>query len=212
VLCVNHIFYSLQGESTYVGSPCVFIRLTGCNLRCAWCDTQYAYEEGRHMTVASILEEAETYRCNLVEVTGGEPLLQQETPQLIQDCLDRGMHVLVETNGTQDISLIPEGAVCVMDIKCPSSGESKKIDWANVDRLKGDDEVKFALAGRTDYDWATNVIREHNLTDRVTVLFSPIFRQLDPNLLAQWILDDCLVVRLQVQLHKILWPDQERGR
>ncbi len=164
------------------------------------------------MTVASILDEAGKYRCGLVEITGGEPLLQQETPELIQGCLNRGMRVLVETNGTQDISLIPDGAVCVMDIKCPSSGESEKTDWTNVDRLKAEDEIKFVLADRADYDWAANAIRTHNLTDRATVLFSPVFGQLEPDLLAQWILDDHLAVRLQVQLHKILWPGQERGR
>lgn len=212
VLKVNEIFYSIQGESSRAGFPCVFVRLTGCNLRCTYCDTKYAYRKGRNMSVEEINELVSRYECPLVEITGGEPLLQEETPKLAQDISERGCQVIVETNGTQNISLLPSGIICIVDIKCPGSGESEKTDWENLDRLGTQDEVKFVLTAQSDYTWAKEVIRSHHLTDRVTVHLSPAHGKLTPAELAHWILEDGLNVRLQLQLHKILWPNEDRGR
>jgi len=213
VLKVNEIFYSIQGESSYAGYPCVFVRLTGCNLRCTYCDTKYAYEKGTNMTIGKILDTVSRYECPLVEITGGEPLLQEETPQLAKALLEKGFQVLVETNGTQNIDLLKDNVVRIVDIKTPSSGESDKTDWKNLDRIYKDDEIKFVLVNFSDYEWAKGIVRRYNLTQKVTVLFSPASGvNLDPAELAQWILDDRLNVRLQLQFHKILWPDKDRGK
>jgi len=213
VLKVNEIFYSIQGESSYAGYPCVFVRLTGCNLRCTYCDTKYAYEKGTNMTIGKILDTVSRYECPLVEITGGEPLLQEETPQLAKALLEKGFQVLVETNGTQNIDLLKDNVVRIVDIKTPGSGESDKTDWKNLDRLYKDDEIKFVLVNFSDYEWAKGIVRRYNLTQKVTVLFSPASGvNLDPAELAQWILDDRLNVRLQLQFHKILWPDKDRGK
>ncbi len=213
MLKVNEIFYSIQGESSYAGYPCVFVRLTGCNLRCTYCDTKYAYEKGTNMTIGKILDTVSRYECPLVEITGGEPLLQEETPQLAKALLEKGFQVLVETNGTQNIDLLKDNVVRIVDIKTPSSGESDKTDWKNLDRIYKDDEIKFVLVNFSDYEWAKGIVRRYNLTQKVTVLFSPASGvNLDPAELAQWILDDRLNVRLQLQFHKILWPDKDRGK
>jgi 7-carboxy-7-deazaguanine synthase len=212
LLKVNEIFYSIQGESSFLGIPFVFVRLTGCNLRCTYCDTKYAYEEGEEFTVKQILKEVKKFECHYVEVTGGEPLIQKDTPVLVDSLIDKGFTVLVETNGTKNISVINDEAVIIMDIKCPSSGESNKIDWKNLKRLKLEDEIKFVIAEKSDYDWAKKIINERSLTDKFTVLLSPVKEKLNPALLSEWILNDALKVRLQLQLHKILWPDVERGR
>jgi len=212
LLKVNEIFYSIQGESSFSGIPFVFVRLTGCNLRCSYCDTKYAYEEGEELSVEQILRQIKKYKCRYVEITGGEPLLQDETPFLVEALIDKGFNVLVETNGTKDISIISDKATIIMDIKCPSSGEVNKIDWENVKRLDKKDEVKFVIAEKSDYDWAKKIITERNLNYKLGVLLSPVKEKLDPVLLAEWILGDNLKVRLQLQLNKILWPEEVRGR
>lgn len=212
MLKVNEIFYSIQGESSYAGFPCIFIRLTGCNLNCTYCDTRYAFKKGRNMTIENILKSVNRFECPLVEITGGEPLLQTETSRLAQMLSDSGYRVFVETNGTQNIDRLPVNVSCIMDIKCPGSGEEKKTDWANIHRLDRNDEVKFVLTSRADYLWATEIIRGYRLTEKVPILFSPVLGKLDPAEIARWILEDGLDVRLQLQIHKIIWPDETRSR
>jgi len=212
LLKVNEIFYSIQGESSFLGIPFVFVRLTGCNLRCSYCDTKYAYEEGEELTVEQILKQVKKFKCRYVEITGGEPLLQDDTPFLVDSLIDEGFNVLVETNGTKDVSVISDKATMIMDIKCPSSGEVDKIDWENIKRLDKKDEVKFVIAEKSDYDWAKGIITERNLTYKANVLLSPVKEKLDPATLAEWILKDNLKVRFQLQVHKILWPEEKRGR
>lgn len=212
-LKVNEIFQSIQGESSYAGSPCVFVRLTGCNLRCAWCDTAYAYEEGDVMELTDILDRVENYRCPLVEVTGGEPLLQEETPELIRRLLDKGFRVLLETNGSLDVSSVDPRCVKILDIKCPSSGEAEKNLFKNLDHLTDLDEIKFVIGGREDYDYAREkfplifqIRQERNI-----IHFSPLHGRMKPQTLAGWILEDRLPVKLQLHIHKILWPGERRG-
>lgn len=212
-LKVNEIFYSIQGESSFIGIPCVFVRLTGCNLRCSYCDTRYAYEEGTLWDIPDILDRISSYHCPLVEITGGEPLLQEETPLLIRDLLDRGCHVLLETNGSRPIRTIDERCVRIVDIKCPSSGESRSNDYRNLDDLTGQDEIKFVLGERKDYEFAKEILISRNLANRIShpPIFSPVTNSLDPKKLVRWILEDHLPVRFQLQLHKILWGNDVRG-
>lgn len=205
-LKVNEIFKSIQGESTYAGLPCSFIRLTGCNLRCSYCDTVYAFDKGIDMRFDELLSDMELLGCNLVEITGGEPLLQEGTGALVGELLGRGYKVLVETNGTLNIDAIPEGAARVVDIKCPDSGMSERMDWKNVERLRTTDEVKFVLSSRRDYDWAKGIIDRYNLLGKSKVLMALAFGRLEPRPLAHWILQDGLEVRLQLQLHRYIWP------
>ena len=205
MLTVTEIFHSIQGESSYAGLPCVFVRLTGCDLRCSWCDTAYAFHEGRRREVDEVMEEVASYGCRLVEVTGGEPLLQADVYLLLQRLLDAGYQVLVETGGHVPVDLVPEGVVRIMDVKCPGSGASEAMDPANIGRLRPQDEVKFVLGDRSDYEWARDFVRRHSLATRChAVLFSPVFGRLPAKEVAQWILDDGLPVRVQVQLHKLL--------
>ncbi|HXR24059.1 MAG TPA: radical SAM protein [Candidatus Binataceae bacterium] len=211
-LRVNEIFYSIQGESTWAGLPCVFIRLTGCNLRCVWCDTAYAFYEGRHQTIDAIVAQVRSYHCNLVEVTGGEPLLQKDVHALFAALLANDYTVMVETSGEQDVSTIDSRVIKIMDLKCPGSGEVERNRWSNVDALTGRDEVKFVLVDRRDYEWARTVIAERDLAQRVNaILLSPVFGALEPAALAAWILADCLPVRMQLQLHKRIWDPTARG-
>ena len=211
MLRVNEIFHSIQGESTHAGRPCVFVRLTGCNLRCAWCDTAYAFHEGGVLTVDEVVDRVRTYGCTLVEVTGGEPLLQVEAIDLMEALLARGYEVMVETSGSLPIERVPEGVHRIIDVKCPGSGESDRNRWENLDALRTGDELKFVIADRVDYDWAARVLRSHALHSRTTVLFSAVHDRLSAGDLARWVLEDGLPVRLQVQLHKILWPTADRG-
>lgn len=211
MLRVNEIFHSIQGESSFAGLPCVFVRLTGCNLRCVWCDTAYAFHDGRPMSVDEVVAAVERYRCPLVEVTGGEPLLQPETPDLLRALLARGYRVLLETGGSLPIDGLPDGVVRIVDVKCPGSGEAERNHWPNVDLLKGSDEVKFVIADRADYEWAARQVRERELARRCAVLFSGVHGDLDAGELGRWVLEDGLPVRVQVQMHKILWPGVERG-
>ena len=212
MLTVNEIFYSIQGESSFTGQPCVFVRLTACDLRCRWCDTPYAFVEGAPASVDDILERVEAYNCPLVEITGGEPLLQAEVYPLMQRLLDGGKTVLLETGGHIDISEVPRDVVKVVDVKCPGSGEADRNDWYNLERLAAHDEVKFVIADRVDYEFARDVVREHQLDRRCgAVLFSPVHGELEPALLSAWVLEDHLPARMQVQLHKYLWGAETRG-
>jgi len=201
---INEIFYSLQGESTYAGLPCVFVRLTGCNLRCRYCDTQYAFEQGTNLSLAQIQQKVARYDCNLIEITGGEPLLQAPVVDLSKIFIQQGKTILVETNGTQNIDILPIATIRIMDIKCPGSGESHKMDWDNVDRLRISDNVKFVISHREDFDWAVNVVKKYRLINRAIILFSPAYGLLKPEELAEWMLEVSLPIRLNLQLHKYL--------
>jgi 7-carboxy-7-deazaguanine synthase len=211
MLTVNEIFFSIQGEGTRAGRPCVFVRLTGCPLRCTWCDTAYAFHEGAKRTEDDVLSQVDSFPCNLVELTGGEPLSQPAAFSFITRLLDAGREVLVETSGHVLLEGLDKRAVAIMDVKAPGSGETHRMEWRNLDLLKDKDEVKFVIADRRDYEWSRDLVREKGLLDRCPVLFSPVHRVLDPGALARWILEDGLPVRLQVQLHKYLWPGVERG-
>ena len=209
---VNEIFHSIQGESTWAGCPCVFVRLTGCNLRCTWCDTEYAFYEGRQMDVGEVAEKVDSFDCGLVEITGGEPLLQQGVHPLIDTLPVRGHAVLIETSGERDISGVDPRVVRIVDLKCPGSGESERNRWSNLEHLTLRDELKFVLSDRRDYEWARDVMRTHRLSERVNaVLLSPVFGKLEPSDLAAWILADRLVVRMQLQMHKHIWSPTARG-
>ena len=212
MLSVNEIFYSIQGESTYAGRPCVFVRLAGCDLRCSWCDTPYAFSEGRKMSIDDIVRQVEEYRSPLVEVTGGEPLLQEDVYLLMDRLLEGGRTVLLETGGQIDLSRVPGGVVKVMDVKCPGSGESDNVEWANIDRLGSRDQVKFVIQDRRDYEFARDIIHRHALDRRcAAVLMSPVHGVLDPKDLSAWMLEDRLPARLQLQLHKHIWGPDVRG-
>jgi 7-carboxy-7-deazaguanine synthase len=209
---VCEIFTSIQGESTHAGMLCTFIRLSGCNLRCSYCDTKYAYDEGAELSIENVLERIEEATIRLVEITGGEPLLQtDETAGLTTLLLDSGYNVLIETNGTLPIESIDGRAIMIMDVKTPASGMSTKNNFANFEYLKKVDEVKFVICDRNDYIWAKNVVLEYGLPKRCTVLFSPAFGSLEPRKLVKWILEDRVDVRLNLQLHKYIFgPDERR--
>ncbi len=209
-LKVSEIFHSIQGESSRSGQPCVFIRLTGCNLRCAYCDTSYAYEQGRLMEIPEIVDRVRGLRCDLVEVTGGEPLIQAETPPLIGRLLDAGHTVLLETNGSMDIGVVDPRCVRIVDIKCPSSGMSGKNDLRNLKKLRARDELKLVIGSREDYEFARGLLSILPPARR-RINFSPVFGMLAPRTLAEWILEDRLPVRLNLQLHKIIWGPEARG-
>lgn len=213
MLKVNEIFYSIQGESTFAGWPCVFIRLTGCNLRCRYCDTKYAYEQGHDITLNSILAKVKGFACTLVEVTGGEPLIQDETPDLISALIENGYTVLLETNGSKDISTVDKRCIRIVDIKCPSSGMEKNNYWKNLDYLNSHDQLKFVIALREDYLFAKKVLDNPAIKGRenLKVNFSPVFNEMDIKELANWILEDHLPVRLHIQLHKYIWGENTRG-
>lgn len=212
MLTVNEIFHSIQGESTYAGRPCVFVRLTACDLRCAWCDTAYAFHEGRSLSVDEVMSAVEAFECPLVEVTGGEPLLQPDAIPLLERLVASGRTVLLETGGHRSLEPVPAGVVRIMDVKCPGSGEAGRMDWRNIERLRSTDEVKFVLSHRADYDHALDVVTRYGLTTKVTaVLFSPVHGVLDPKDLAAWILADGLRVTLQLQVHKFIWGATARG-
>jgi 7-carboxy-7-deazaguanine synthase len=211
VLKICEIFASIQGESSYAGLPCVFVRLTGCNMRCPYCDTKYAYDEGAEMSVAEILESVRRCGIPLVEITGGEPLLQGETPALAGLLLDQGYTVLIETNGSLRIDRLDQRAVMIMDVKTPGSGMWRMTDLSNIGLLKPTDELKVVITDRQDYEWAKAFIRQHQVAGTCTVLFSPAFGMVTPRTLAQWILEDRLPVRLNVQLHKYIFGPSERG-
>jgi len=212
ILTVNEIFYSIQGESVYAGLPCVFVRLTGCNLRCRYCDTRYAFDEGSVMSVAQIVDQVATFGCDWVEITGGEPLAQNHTPDLVDALLSNGYHLLMETNGSLDIDRVDCRCSRIMDIKCPSSGEDTKNDAANLQRLTAHDQVKFVIGDHDDFIFATRqlpLLPASLPTDRI--LFSAVSDRLPADQLAGWMLEARIEARLQLQLHRLIWPDQERG-
>ena len=212
VLTINEIFHSIQGESTHTGRPCVFVRLTACDLRCSWCDTPYAFTEGTKLSVDDVVTRVADYGCDLVEITGGEPLLQRDVYPLMQRLLDAGRTVMVETGGHLSIKDVPPRVIRVVDVKCPGSGESSKNHWDNLELLTLNDEVKFVIRDRADYEYARDVVARHGLVGRTAaVLFSPVHNVLPAKDLAAWILDDRLAVRLQLQAHKFIWGADTRG-
>jgi 7-carboxy-7-deazaguanine synthase len=211
-LRINEIYYSIQGESTWVGSPCVFVRLTFCNLRCNYCDTEYAFYEGKNRTLNEILDTVATFRCGLVEVTGGEPLLQKNVLPLMSMLCDSGYTVLLETSGAHDISKVDPRVHRIMDLKTPGSGEVDKNLWSNVAHLTPRDEVKFVMGSREDYEWSRDRVQQYELPSSChAVLFSPIFGRIDPRQIVEWILADKLNVRFQLQMHKFIWSPTQRG-
>jgi 7-carboxy-7-deazaguanine synthase len=212
MLTINEIFYSIQGESTRAGRPCVFVRLTACDLRCSWCDTPYAFHEGRKMSVDEVTEAVARHDCDLVEITGGEPLLQEDVYPLMDRLLSAGRSVMLETGGHRPIDRVPAAVVKIVDVKCPGSGEADRNDWSNLGRLAPHDEVKFVVKDRADYDFARDVIHRYALASRAAaVLMSPVHDALDPRTLSEWMLADHLPARLQLQLHKYVWSPTARG-
>ena len=211
MLKVNEIFFSIQGEGTRAGEPCVFVRLTGCPLRCVWCDTAYAFHEGELMSEDEVAAKVAAHPCRLVELTGGEPLAQPAAFPFITRLLDSGYEVLVETSGHVLIDRLDPRAVAILDVKAPGSGETARMEWKNLELLKHKDEAKFVIGDRADYEWSRDLVREKRLHERCPVLFSPVHGALDPGTLARWVLDDGVRARVQLQLHKYLWPGVERG-
>ena len=211
MLRVSEIFASIQGETSYVGLPFAFVRLTGCNLRCRYCDTTYAYDDGEEFPLEEVVSRVAFFQIPRVTVTGGEPLLQEETPALVSALLDLGHTVLVETNGTVALSRLDPRAVKIMDVKCPGSGEAEKTDWENFARLSPRDEVKFVLSSKEDYRFAREVIRKYGKAHPFTALLSPAFGLLLPEKLAGWMVGDSLDARFQLQLHKLVWGPDRRG-
>ena len=212
MLTIHEIYVSVQGESTHVGRPCVFVRLTACDLRCRWCDTPYAFTGGRKVSIDEVVAEVESHRTPLVEITGGEPLLQRDVYPLMERLLERGHEVMLETGGHVPLDDVPEPVIAIVDVKCPGSGEAGRMHWPNLEQLSPHDEVKFVIADRADFDYAADVTARHQLEKRAAaVLFSPVHGELDPATLTQWILDAHLPVRLQIQAHKYIWSAETRG-
>jgi 7-carboxy-7-deazaguanine synthase len=211
MLTINEIFYSIQGESTRAGQPCVFVRLTACDLRCSWCDTPYAFDEGRKMTVDEVICAVDRYGCPLVEITGGEPLLQEDVYELMERLQRSGRTVMLETGGHRSIARVPADVLKIVDVKCPGSGEAGRNDWSNLELLAPHDEVKFVIKDRADYEFAKDVISRYRLTHRAAILMSPVHGVLEPRRLSEWLLEDRLSARLQLQLHKYIWPPDTRG-
>jgi len=208
---INEIYRSIQGESSYAGLPCVFVRLTYCNLRCTYCDTEYAFYEGKDMTVDEVLASVLAYDCPLVEVTGGEPLLQREVFPLMDRLIESGRSVLLETGGSLDIGRVHPQVVKIVDLKCPSSGESQHNLYSNLDKLQPHDEIKFVIGTREDYVWSKKTIEKYRLAERFPILFSTVFKELEPRQLVEWILEDKLRVRFQLQMHKYIWDPAQRS-
>jgi len=210
-LKVNEIYYSIQGESTHVGRPCIFIRLTYCNLRCTYCDTEYAFYEGKDIEIPEIMAKIKQWNCNLVEVTGGEPLFQDECIDLLNELTNQNYEVLLETGGSLSISDVPIEIVRIVDFKCPSSGMEKKNLWSIVNDLQPHDEVKFVIGDREDFDWAKEMLNKYSLNEKCSILFSPTFGKIDPSLIVEWILEGDIPVRMQLQMHKHIWESEEKG-
>ncbi len=211
MLKVNEIYYSVQGESSKAGLPCVFVRLTYCNLRCSYCDTEYAFYEGEEKTIEEIISEVRKYNCNLVEITGGEPLVQNESLELMKKLCDEGFEVMIETGGSLPVKDIDKRVMIIMDLKCPSSKMMKKNLYENIEFLKKTDEVKFVIGNREDYNWSREIIEKYRLNEKCSILFSVVFGQLEPVQLVNWILEDRLNVRYQLQMHKIIWHPETKG-
>ncbi|MEE2986862.1 MAG: radical SAM protein [Nitrospinota bacterium] len=211
MLKINEIYQSIQGESSYAGLPCVFVRLTGCNLRCSWCDTEYAFYEGKSMAVEDVVREVDHFKNNLVEITGGEPLMQKDVYLLMNRLLEKGYKVMLETGGSMSLQNVPEEVVKIMDLKCPGSGEENNNDYGNLELLTPNDEVKFVILDKNDYLWSKDILNRHQVHKKAQVLFSPVYDKLSLKDLAEWILEDHLSVRLQTQLHKSIWSKDAIG-
>ncbi len=211
MLKINEIFHSIQGESTYAGRRCVFVRLTYCNLRCTYCDTEYAFYDGVDKSIESIIEEVKGYNCNLVEITGGEPLMQEESLELMKYLCDLGFEVMLETGGSLPINNVDKRVKIIMDLKTPSSGMMKKNHYENIDFIKKDDEIKFVIGSREDYEWSKEIIEKYHINKKCRILFSVVFRKLEPVTLSEWILNDKLDVIFQLQMHKYIWEPDKRG-
>jgi len=210
-LMINEIYHSIQGESSYTGKPCIFIRLTYCNLRCSYCDSEYTFHEGEELTINEIIEKIKIYPCNLVEVTGGEPLFQKNCIILLEKLIEKKYEVLLETSGSLSIEDVPKKVVNIIDFKCPSSKMMKKNLWDNIKYIKTKDEVKFVIANKEDYNWAKEKITQYNLTKICSVLMSPAYEEIESKIIVEWILKDNLDVRFQIQLHKEIWDPEKKG-
>ena len=207
----NEIYLSVQGESTHTGLPCIFIRLTGCNLRCSWCDTAYAFHEGKNMSIDEILQKVENFGIHLVEVTGGEPLMQDNVYTLMRRLIEKGYKVMLETGGSISLERVPKDVIKIMDLKCPGSGEQEKNNLDNLKLLAAHDEVKFVILDKKDYEWSRDIIKKYKINETAHILFSPVFDKLELKEMVKWILEDQLPVRLQTQLHKIIWDKNTIG-
>ncbi len=208
-LKINEIFYSIQGESSYTGLPCIFIRLTYCNLRCSYCDTEYAFYNGNDMKISEIISEISKYTTNLVMVTGGEPLLQENCIYLMQELLNKNYSVMLETSGSLKLKDVPKQVIKIVDFKCPASNMMNKNDWTIITDIQKEDEIKFVIANKEDYDWSKKMIKKYNLNKICPILFSPVYNKIDISTLADWILEDGLNVKLQMQLHKHIWGEKK---
>ena len=208
---INEIYLSVQGESTHTGLPCVFIRLTGCNLRCSWCDTVYAFHEGKNMSIDEILQKVANFGIHLVEITGGEPLMQDNVYTLMRRLIESGYKVMLETGGSISLERVPKDVIKIMDLKCPGSGEQEKNNLDNLKLLVPHDEVKFVILDRKDYEWSRDIIKRYKINETAHILISPVFDKLELKEIVKWILKDRLPVRLQTQLHKIIWDKNTIG-
>jgi 7-carboxy-7-deazaguanine synthase len=211
MLKVNEIYYSIQGESSKAGLPCVFVRLTYCNLRCSYCDTEYAFYEGTDMSINSIIEQVKKYNCNLVELTGGEPLFQNESFELMDRLCSEGFEVMLETGGSLPVKDVNQKVMIILDLKCPSSNMMKKNLYENLQYIKSTDEIKFVMGTREDYEWSKEIIKEYNLVGKCGLLASVVFGSLEPLKLVDWILEDNLKIRFQLQMHKFIWEPNAKG-
>ncbi|MAN35503.1 MAG: 7-carboxy-7-deazaguanine synthase [Candidatus Marinimicrobia bacterium] len=210
-LKVNEIYYSIQGESSFSGLPCIFVRLTYCNLRCSYCDTEYAFYEGKNLEINQIIEKVNSFKCNLVEITGGEPLLQNDCIKLIEELEKNNKRVLIETGGSLTIKNISKKTHIILDLKCPSSKMEHKNLWDNLNYIKKTDEVKFVIGNKSDYNWSKKIIKKYNLENKCLILMSPVFGEIDNKKIIDWILKDNLNVRFQIQLHKKIWDKDKKG-
>ena len=210
-LKINEIYFSVQGESSYSGLPCIFVRLTYCNLRCTYCDSEYSFYEGKKMKIVDILKEIKKYSCNLVEVTGGEPLLQKNCINLLNELVKNKYDVLLETSGSLSISDVPNKVINIIDFKCPSSKMDSKNMWDNINYLKKNDEIKFVIGNRIDYEWTKQKIEEFKLNKICDILISPVYGEIEPKEIVKWILEDNLKVRFQIQMHKEIWSADKKG-
>jgi 7-carboxy-7-deazaguanine synthase len=211
MLKVNEIYYSIQGESSKAGLPCVFIRLTYCNLRCSYCDTEYAFYEGTDMSIDSIIEQVKKFNCNLVELTGGEPLFQNESLELMDGLCSEGFEVMLETGGSLPVKDVNKKVIIILDLKCPSSNMMKKNHYENLQYIKPTDEIKFVMGTREDYEWSKEMIQKYNLEGKCGLLASVVFGSLEPLKLVAWILKDNLKIRFQLQMHKFIWEPNAKG-
>lgn len=210
-LKINEIYHSIQGESSYSGLPCVFVRLTYCNLRCSYCDTEYAFYEGKDMSIKQIIKKINSYKCNLVEITGGEPLLQKNCIKLINELEKNNKKVLIETGGSLSIQNISKKTHIILDLKCPSSNMENKNLWENLDYIKKTDEIKFVVGNKADYEWIKNIIKKYDLENKCHLLISPVYDKIDNEKIINWILKDNLKIRFQIQLHKEIWDKDKKG-